>query len=182
MSEDKKFDGKMESRNYLGNIPKGDNKRQDISMRIKNQLVWYTRKRCETDEEFEERSMEFFESCMENGEIMTWEKYCLALGYNTTEITNMELGRVPDISPFRRKILKKARQFMASFDAESVLEGAINPIAYIFRSKNFYGMKDEQELVIDSPALLGEVRDPEGLADRYLKSIPDDLSDDEEEE
>ena len=37
---------------------------------------------------------------------------------------------------------------IAAFDADMVAQNKLNPVAYIFRSKNYYGMKDQQDIVI----------------------------------
>jgi hypothetical protein len=43
-------------------------------------------------------------------------------------------------------IVKKAKDFIANYDAILAASNKINAAVYCFRSKNFYGMKDVQEI------------------------------------
>ena len=44
--------------------------------------------------------------------------------------------------------IKKAKNTIATMDAELAQEGKIQPVVYMFRAKNYYGMKDQQEVVV----------------------------------
>lgn len=46
--------------------------------------------------------------------------------------------------------MKKAKDYIATYDAEMVANGKIPAPVYIFRSKNFYGMKDVQEVKVEA--------------------------------
>ena len=46
-------------------------------------------------------------------------------------------------------IIKNAFDCFAAFDAGMATTGKLNPILYFFRAKNFYSMRDQQELVIE---------------------------------
>ena len=39
----------------------------------------------------------------------------------------------------------------------------MNPVAYIFRSKNYYGMKDQTESIVKHENNLGETKTPDEL-------------------
>ena len=54
-----------------------------------------------------------------------------------------------------------------------VTEGKINPVVYIFRAKNFFGMKDQQEHVITPNNPLGDTTNPEELAQKYKAALPE---------
>ena len=62
----------------------------------------------------------------------------------------MEMGNRVEkaLRPARRNLIKKAKEFLASFDAQLVQEGKVNPTTYIFRAKNYFGLKDQQEYVL----------------------------------
>ena len=45
-------------------------------------------------------------------------------------------------------MIKKAKEILASLDAELVSRGKIPQITYIFRAKNFFGMKDVQDYIL----------------------------------
>jgi hypothetical protein len=58
-----------------------------------------------------------------------------------------------------------------------VAEGKLNPVTYIFRSKNYYGMKDQQEHVITPNNPLGDAASPEEIRRRLNEGIPEDVID-----
>ena len=47
-------------------------------------------------------------------------------------------------------MIKKAKQILAGIDAKLVSQGKIPQITYIFRAKNFFGMTDKQEVVLQN--------------------------------
>ena len=111
-----------------------------------------------SDEEFLQRTDEFFITCAKLGEHIFWEKYCLALGYGREEINKWQHG---SLGKKRAEMLKLVKEFMASYDAEMVLSGNMHPTAYIFRSKNFYGMRDQ----VDHTVMTGEMIDVDSRAE-----------------
>ena len=54
-----------------------------------------------------------------------------------------------------------------------VTEGKINPVVYIFRAKNYFGMKDQQDVVIKPENPLGEKVDPEQLQSTIVQELPE---------
>jgi hypothetical protein len=148
-------------------------KAEDV-MRIGNNLMhWYRLPHAVTDEEILERLDVFFVTCFENGEIPTYEKMSLALGYDTKTLWRWENGEEGSTTT-RKKALKKAKSLLASFDAEMVTEGKINPITYIFRAKNFFGMQDKTEYVLTPNNPLGDIQSPEDIQKRLTTDIPED--------
>jgi hypothetical protein len=63
---------------------------------------------------------------------------------------------------------------LASFDAEMVTEGKINPVTYIFRAKNYFGLQDKQEYVLTPNNPLGDTKDPAEIQKRLLEGIADE--------
>ena len=63
---------------------------------------------------------------------------------------------------------------MASFDAEMVTEGKINPVTYIFRAKNYFGMVDQQEHILTPNNPLGDIDNPDEIKQRMMDSIPEE--------
>ena len=47
-----------------------------------------------------------------------------------------------------RDIVKNAKDFIATMEAELARDGEINSTVYIFRAKNHFGMVDKQEVVV----------------------------------
>lgn len=121
---------------------------EDVRQVLSECLHWYEvgNKRAETDDEIEQRTIDFFKHCIDIGERPTVEKYALALGYVRTTINEWERGN--NASPRRMDIIKKAKEVLASYDAGMVSTGKLNPVPYIFRAKNYYGMRDNQDITI----------------------------------
>ena len=46
--------------------------------------------------------------------------------------------------------MKKAKDYIATYDAEMANQGKVPSPVYIFRSKNYYGMKDVQEVKVEA--------------------------------
>jgi hypothetical protein len=105
-----------------------------------------------TDEECVERLADFFMRYAEAGGLPTVEKMCLCLGADYSTVYDWQNGSKGET---RANILKRAKAILASIDADLVLKGMINPVAYIFRAKNYYGMKDQQDVVVQAKNLFG---------------------------
>jgi hypothetical protein len=149
--------------------PKAD----DVRRIGTNLLYWYTKPKATTDEEIQERLLEFFERCISNGEVMTVEKMALALGYDRKTLWAWETGGEGS-TPARRNLIKKAKELLASYDAEMVAEGKLNPVTYIFRAKNYFGMRDQVEHVVTPNNPLGDEVNPDDIRKRLEASLPID--------
>lgn len=110
-----------------------------------------------TDEEIADRIEFYFSDCYNAGVRPTLEGCALAIGVTTQTLKNwadkeskMELDRFD--------LIKRVRTVLAYFDAELFMNGKLNPVAYIFRSKNFYGMKDQVETIVKKDDPLGETK------------------------
>lgn len=142
---------------------------------LSNNLHWYKRgikEKCKTDDDFEQRTIEFFEYCMNNGDRPTVEKYCLALGYTRQAVFEWENGN-KGASKRRADIIKNAKAFISGYDADMVSKGKLNPVPYIFRAKNYYGMVDQVDHVIAPKQSLTDDVDADAIAAKYA-ALPDD--------
>lgn len=113
-------------------------------------LYWYKRgsdSKPQTDDEVEDRVLEYLTECYQTGQRMTVEKLALALGVTRETLHSWETGTTQ--SARRSDIIKRAKDTIASYDADMVSIGKLNPVPYIFRAKNYYGMKDQQEITIE---------------------------------
>ena len=119
---------------------------EEVSQITMNALYWYTRPLVETAEECAERLNEFFSRMAETGEIPTVEKMALALGTYTGMLNDWTSGRAK-VDPAIVSLIKKGKQILAALDAELVSRGKIPVVSYIFRAKNFFGMRDQQEVL-----------------------------------
>ena len=132
-------------------IEQDDEKRAFVAKAIENNLVFFNagiQDKVKSDEELCERLNWFFSQCAETQQIPNVEKMSNALGYHRNTLLDWENGVSPGFSPATKEIIKQAKQILASIDAELAQEGKIQPIVYLFRSKNFYGMRDQQDVVV----------------------------------
>lgn len=149
-------------------------KKEDVSRILGNCLKWYKLDKVKSIEELNARLEFFFTECFATGEIPTVEKMCLAIGYPRETVWRWETGeRECELGSAGGNIIKKAKSFLATFESEMVTEGKINPVVYIFRAKNFFGMKDQQEHVITPNNPLGDTSNPEEIAQKYKAALPE---------
>lgn len=153
-------------------LVQGDEKRQIVSRLLYETLATYNLPKVKSDDELEERLAAYFKKCAETGEKPTVEQMAQCTGYSIQTVWDWEHGVNKGFSPRTSEIIKKAKSFLRVFDAKLLLEGAVNPVAYIFRAKNYYGMKDQQELIHTPNTPLGSEADPATLAQKY-KMLPD---------
>jgi hypothetical protein len=148
-------------------------KADDVRRIGKSLLKWYKMEKAVTDEEIRERLERYFVETLEAGEIPTVEEMCLALGYARHTIWRWEVGEEGS-TPARRNLIKKAKEFLASFDAKMVQEGKINPVTYIFRAKNYFGLQDKQEYVLTPNNPLGDHANPDDIRKRLEEGVMDE--------
>lgn len=144
-----------------------DENSDDVRRVLLNIMRWYKMPQAKTDNDIAERTEYFFDSCAEAGERPTVEKYCLALGYARNTVTEWKNGL--HCSAERSTIIKKAFDVLASYDAGMATEGKMNPVPYIFRAKNYYGMKDQTDLVVTPNNPLGDTVSAEEIEQKYAE-------------
>ena len=150
--------GKLKNPNCANNLPnvafkrleQDDDKRAFIGKAMHNILAVSKAFDAppKNDEELCDRLNWFFKTCAETQQLATVEKMCLALSWSRQHVFELEQGNRPGFSLDTRDILKKAKNLIASMDAELAQEGKIQPVVYMFRAKNYYGMKDQQDVVV----------------------------------
>lgn len=156
----------------LDNAPMTDERRALISQLVTETIRTYNMPRVQSDDELEQRLAEYFQHCAMTGERPTVEQMAQCTGYSMSTVYDWEVGRNLGFSPDTSTIVKKAKEFLRVFDAKMVAEGALNPVVYIFRAKNYYGMRDQQDLVVAPQQPLGPEPDADKLAEDYLKALP----------
>ena len=148
-------------------------KKEDVSRILANCLKWYKLDKVKSLDELNERMAYFFTECFSTGEIPTVEKMCLAIGYDRQTVWRWETGEsVSELGAGACDVIKKAKSFLATFESEMVTEGKINPVVYIFRAKNFFGMKDVQDYVLTPNNPMGAESDPAQMAQKYRAALP----------
>ena len=144
---------------------------EDARQILSEVMRWMKMPRVESDEECAERLEYFFAKCIENGERPTVEKMCLSLGTTKQTVFRWENGE--NCSERRRDLIKKAKLALAAYDAGLAITGKMNPVPYIFRAKNYYGMTDEQQVVITPNNPLGENTSAAEIAEKYA-ALPEE--------
>jgi len=64
----------------------------------------------------------------------------------TTLCLLLEILKIGNMCPHFTAIVKKAHLFIQNYDAILAQNGKMNNIIYVFRGKNYYEMKDVQEI------------------------------------
>lgn len=118
-------------------------------------------------EELTERIQKYFEIVAKYHLPPTVEGLGLALNYHKNTLWDIENGLC--CKGFT-DIVKKAKNIIKNYDASLAVSGMIPASVYSFRARNFYGMKDQQEVVLAPKTDLT----PEN-AGEILKEIPDEL-------
>ena len=137
----------------------------EISRAIMDAYQYFNRPCVSSDEECAERLNEYFQRCNATGTLPKVETMALALGTVREVVWAWGVGK--GCSAERTNMIQKAKQILASIDAELAATGKIPQVVYIFRSKNFYGMKDQSDVVIAPGTPLGQDIQPETIATKY---------------
>ena len=143
--------------------------KEEISRIVMESFQYFNREPVKTNEECAERLNAYFSQCSTTGQIPTVEDMALALGVTRWTLLDWEKECVKN--PVRSSMIKKAKQILAGIDAKLVSEHKIPQITYIFRAKNFFGMRDQQEVVLTpNKSPLGDGGDAETIKNKYIES------------
>lgn len=157
-------------------IEQDDEKRAFVAKAIENNLVFFNagvQDKVRSDEELCERLNWFFSECARTQQIPNVEKMANALGYHVNTLNDWERGVNGGFSSNTGSIVHQAKQILASIDAELSQEGKMQPVVYLFRAKNFYGMKDQQDVVV-TPNTAGIDRVDAATIEAKYAELPED--------
>lgn len=144
--------------------------KKDVNKALNSALYWFKKEEPKTEEEFAERLNEFFQHCAEANEIPTVEKMALALGTYRQKVWEWEVNQTK--GRLISDMLKRAKAIISTMDAELAMTGKIQPVVYIFRSKNFYGMRDQVDISASNESGNGGVFfDQRQLENRYAGMV-----------
>lgn len=115
---------------------------------IKAILKEYENPPVKSDNELYDRIQQYFDTCAELNSAPTVESLVLYCGYSHWWYWDVLKGLNPGFSGKTKDILQKATTFVAAFDAKALTDGRMNFLAYCFRAKNYYGMRDRVEFNI----------------------------------
>lgn len=111
--------------------------------------------------------------CAATGQIPTVEEMAMCTGYSQATIWDWENGRNHGFSTETSAIIKKAKDFLKTFDAKLVISGKLNFLAYCFRAKNYYGMVDKKEYVLEPRNPMGDAQDLATIEAKY-EELPEE--------
>lgn len=111
---------------------------------LKNIMTISSMPKCVTEDEFVTRFNDYFNFCVEQEVKPTVESFALAFGITTQTVRKWESG---EYGSFKKDLVKRGKTIMQAFLTNAVMEGSVNPVTYIFYSKNYYGMVDKVEHV-----------------------------------
>lgn len=176
----KKAPNKNGSANMRLKDPKESEDKKKKKMEILRKLTELDRRRgiakFNNVEEMQVVIENYFQDCVELELRPTIRGLASALGtvYNT--LLDWERGsRDAQLGNDCSGLIKKSKQFIAEFDELLALENVDNPILFMFRAKNYYGMKDTQDIQITPNNALGDQLTPDEIAKRIPKDIPVDV-------
>lgn len=144
--------------------------KESLSMRLHALINESKLPRVRTDEELEERLMSHLMDCADNARIPTIESLYLCTGIPTRTLNAYLTGESPGLGLHTQEILERARDIVKSMDAELVLSGNIRDVPYIFRSKNYYGMKDQTDVNYNTRVTM-QLPDSKQLEKKYLDDV-----------
>lgn len=131
----------------------------------------------DSDKEVEDRINMYFDYCVKEGLKPVVEGLSLAIGISRKTLWDWENGiRRGESSEFRADIIKKAKDYIAFLMSDSALDGKIFPATWIFYAKNYFGMKDTQDINIIPTNPLDRNMTPEEIMKQIPKDIPVDTT------
>lgn len=152
--------------------PETDEDRALVSQMLHELLTEYRKPPVRSDEELAQRFSDYYIQCAEEGRTPVWEEACLSTGYTAGSLWRWECGIERGFTDLSGELVKKAKAFQQSFDAKLVTAGKMNFLAYCFRSKCYYGMRDNAELPETTRNPMGEANlTPKQLQERYLQGM-----------
>ena len=116
--------------------------------------------------ELEDRFDEYLQACSDAALPPTVEGLVLISGYARTSFWEIAQGlHHPELT----NIVKRAKDYIQNYDATMATMNKVNAAVYCFRAKNFYDMKDVQEIQA------GPIQDPTKPtnASDILNSLPE---------
>lgn len=103
------------------------------------------------------------------------EWIALVLGIEWVSLKQIMAGKRRDDSLQQKYILKLILQ-MQSMWAYNGMYGQENPAEWIFRAKNYFGMRDNVEVTVSPPEQpLGDAQSAEQLAQKYQTALPKEI-------
>ena len=114
----------------------------------------------------------YFSDCVDLEIRPTIRGLASALGTTYNTLSGWENGeRDGKLGNSCSLIIKKAKQFIAEFDEMLAMEGIDNAILFMFRAKNYYGMRDLQDIQLTANTQLQPTMSMQEIADKVAKDV-----------
>ena len=126
--------------------------------------------RVASDYECKVRIVEYFKDCIDLGYIPTIEGLWLCLGIGRTCFYDWCNGKQGTV---RAEILQNAKLCIHEFNTQLAIAGRMDKILYMFISKNWYGMKDQNDTVVHHDNT-NALQSKDEIQQRIMQGLPDD--------
>lgn len=127
----------------------------------------------DNDEAVESRCALYFEHCRDTGERPTVAGLACAIGCSVQTLSDWELGKTrAKLSSSRSDTIKKAKLLIQYFLEQIAVGNKIYPNVWIFYGKNYFGMKDVQDITITPNTGLDQEHTTDEIAQKVLEDIP----------
>lgn len=110
-------------------------------------------------EDLEKEISDFFEICSRTDTVPTVTSLALWLGCNRDTIYAHANN---SNSPYS-DVMKRTINYMHSVMENGTVDGKINPVTYIFLSKNYYGMRDDKNITVTPNGKTADTNSPETM-------------------
>ena len=127
------------------NKPKSD-KDKELAKKVLNfnfDIMKLGRTKPKSPEELADRFDDYLMRCADEGMPPTIEGLALCSGWCRSTFYDISVGKV---NVEFTDIVQKAKDYVCNYDASMATLNKVNAPIYIFRAKNFYDMKDVQEI------------------------------------
>lgn len=142
---------------------------KDLSDIIRANAKYFNVKPPASDEETAQRIADMFQDCADTHSVPTVEKLALCLGVDRDTMFDWQKKENKGVQ--RAVIIKRAKEIIASIDAEAVVQGKLNTVAYIFRAQNYYGLSNDVKIEHKITPSLGDTQDQSMLVGALLKQL-----------
>lgn len=142
---------------------------KDLSDIIRANAKYFLVKPPSSDDEVLQRIADMFQDCADNHSVPTVEKLALCLGIDRMTLFDWQNKKTHGEN--RADMIKRAKEIIASIDAEAVVQGKLQTVAYIFRAQNYYGLSNDVKVEHKITSSLGETQDQAMLVNALLKQL-----------
>jgi len=130
----------------------------------------------DSDDAVEERISDYFNYSIAEGLKPNIEGLAMALGIDRRTLWTWETGQThAKMDSTRMDMIKKAKDYIAFLMSDMVMDNKINPITWIFYAKNYFGMKDTQDIQFTATNVLQPTMSLEEIADKVAKDVVIDV-------